>query len=169
MYKVFTFLIGIFFMTTAAANGLTLTSTDFANNSPMPVLHTCDANDISPELNWDGAPANTKSFALIVADPDAPTGTFYHWVVFNIPRETKHFDQNAPKTVANGTFGKNTFGELGYKGPCPPQGTHHYIFTLYALDSTLNLPSNADAAAVLKALQSHILEKAELAATYKRK
>ena len=120
------------FCFTGYASAMELTSQDFKNNQPIPSIHTCDGNDISPQLSWSGAPAGTKSFALTCIDPDAPSGDFIHWLVCDIPADITTFAQGGPlpagiKEVAN------DFGRKSYGGPCPPSGTHRYIFTVYAL------------------------------------
>ena len=109
-----------------------ITSQDFKNNQPMPVIHTCDGNDISPQLSWSGAPAGTKSFALTCIDPDAPSGDFIHWLVYDIPAGITTFSQGKP-LPAGIKESKNDFGKKSYGGPCPPSGTHRYVFTMYAL------------------------------------
>jgi len=109
-----------------------ITSQDFKNNQPMPVIHTCDGNDVSPQLSWSGAPAGTKSFSLTCIDPDAPSGDFIHWLVYDIPASITTFSQGGPlpSSVKEAT---NDFGKKSYGGPCPPSGTHRYMFTVYAL------------------------------------
>ena len=109
-----------------------ITSQDFKNNQPMPVIHTCDGNDVSPQLSWSGAPAGTKSFTLTCIDPDAPSGDFIHWLVYDIPASITTFSQGGllPAGIKES---KNDFGKKSYGGPCPPSGTHRYVFTVYAL------------------------------------
>ena len=121
------------FCSTGYASAMELTSQDFKNNQPIPSIHTCDGNDKSPQLSWSNAPAGTKSFALTCIDPDAPSGDFIHWLVCDIPAGITTFTQGGPlpagiKEVAN------DFGRKSYGGPCPPSGTHRYIFTVYALN-----------------------------------
>src|SRR5438270_684375 len=122
---------------------LQLTSSAFQPHGSIPKQFTCEGNNISPELAWKNAPAGTKSLALIVHDPDAPRpGGFTHWVAYNIPASISQIAENAPhdnKLPGGGLQGKNDYGETGYKGPCPPSGTHHYYFYLYALDTELKL------------------------------
>jgi len=135
-----------------------LQSTSFSDRKDIPVLYTCDGRDVSPQLSWNGAPMKTQSYVLICADPDAPAGTWYHWVIYNIPVSVLNV---AEGSISVGVLGKNSWGRAQYNGPCPPaSSTHHYHFMLYALDSQLSLPSGADANAVIKAMQGHILEQA---------
>jgi Raf kinase inhibitor-like YbhB/YbcL family protein len=155
-----------------ADSNFRLTSPAFNPGEPIPTDFSCAAGDHSPALAWTGAPAGTKSFALIVEDPDAPMGTFIHWVVFNLPAGATGMAADAPKTphLADGaTQGSNGMGAIGYKGPCPPPGkTHHYHFELFALDNTLQLPSDADAASLRAAMQNHVKASAELVGTFER-
>ena len=116
----------------AMTSAMEITSQDFNNNQLMPVMHTCDGNDISPQLSWSGAPAGTKSFALTCIDPDAPSGDFIHWLVYDIPAGITNFPQGGP-LPAGIKEAPNDFGKKSYGGPCPPSGTHRYIFTVYAL------------------------------------
>lgn len=149
-------------------NVFTLVSPDFANQKTLPVYFTCKGKDISPELNWTNPPPKTESFALIFSDPDAPAGTFYHWVVYNIPKTATGFAQAISNLPMGASVGRNSWNSEQYKGACPPRGSsHHYAFTLYSLDSKLdNLALDADAEAVLKAMQGHIIAQAVLTATY---
>lgn len=150
---------------------LSLTSNAFASGQNIPSKYSCVGREISPDLAWTGAPAATKSFALIVDDPDAPMGTWVHWLVYNIPATT----HNLPEAVSagaqlrdGGLQGKNSSGKLGYNGPCPPSGTHRYFFKLYALDTVLNLSSGASKDQLLKAMDGHILAQGELAGTFSK-
>ncbi len=139
------------------------------NNGHLPALYTCDGKDISPKLVWFHAPAKTQTFALIVADPDAPAGTFYHWVLYNIPGTAGVIDKAATSFPAGTLIGMNSAKTSGYFGPCPPKGPeHHYVFTWYALDAKLDLAAGADAAAVLAGMQTHILSQVEMTALYGR-
>ena len=150
---------------------LSLSSTAFSNEQSIPRKYTCDGNNTSPPLNWTNAPENTKSFALIVDDPDAPSGTWVHWVIYNIPATTNKFAEDIPAHIQlpDGSLqGMNSWPKLGYGGPCPPSGTHRYYFKLYALDNTLTLASGASKAALMAAMQGHILAQAELMGTYRR-
>lgn len=148
-----------------------LESTAFSNNGLIPKQYTCDGEDISPPLSWGEPPAETKSFVLICDDPDAPFGTFVHWVLYNLPPETRQLSENRPRNAefSNGAVhGKTDFGKLGYGGPCPPSGTHRYFFKLYALDRQLNLGSGATKKQVEAAMKGHVLASAELMGRYTR-
>lgn len=143
-----------------------LTSAAFVNNAPIPSEFTCDGSDLSPSLSISDVPSNAKSLVLIMDDPDAPVGTWDHWIVFNIPPSTKEIPQGAePKGVG----GRNSWGRTGYGGPCPPSGTHRYFFKLYALDTILGLPEGSTKKDIERAMQVHIVAKAELMGTYKRR
>lgn len=136
----------------------------FENGEEIPDDYTCDGDDISPELVIEGIPKNAKSLALIMDDPDAPAGTWVHWIVWNIAPDTKVIEEDN----ATGTEGMNSFGDQGYGGPCPPSGTHRYFFKLYALDTLLQLNESSTAKDLEKAMKGHIMEKAELMGTYSR-
>ena len=142
-----------------------LTSTAFTDNGAIHSEHTCDSSDLSPPLEISDVPSNAKSLALIMDDPDAPVGTWDHWVVFNIPPSTREISKGKEP---QGTPGKNSWGRNGYGGPCPPSGTHRYFFKLFALDTMLNLPEGSTKKQIEAAMQGHILYKAELMGTYKR-
>jgi Raf kinase inhibitor-like YbhB/YbcL family protein len=149
-----------------------LTSPAFLAGSAIPSQYTCDGANISPPLAWSTAPAHARSLALIVDDPDARANTWVHWVLFNIPTGLTKWDENIPKTpkLPNGAVqGTNDFGDVGYGGPCPPKGTHHYFFHLFALDKQLDLPSAATKQDVMNAIQGHVLAEGEMVATYARK
>ncbi|MBU4226288.1 MAG: YbhB/YbcL family Raf kinase inhibitor-like protein [Chloroflexi bacterium] len=146
-----------------------LTSTAFTQGNPIPAQYTCTDRDISPPLVWGELPAGTQSLALIMDDPDAPAGTWVHWVIYNIPASTGGLPENVPPDakLADGSMqGKNSWGKPGYGGPCPPSGTHRYFFKLYALDAVLTLASGATKAELLTAMEGHILGYAELMGTY---
>ena len=145
------------------ADNMELTSTAFRNNGFIPKTYTCDGEDISPSLVIKGIPPDAKSLALIVDDPDAPAGTWVHWVVFNIPITLEIKENSVP-----GIQGVNDSRQLGYGGPCPPSGVHRYFFKIYALDTLLNLKEGITKGALEKAMQPHILDKAELVGLYKR-
>ena len=149
-----------------------LTSIAFTEEGNIPKQHTGDGKDISPELQWSGAPSGTKSFALICDDPDAPRGTWVHWVIFNLPADANHLPENTPphRTLANGAKqGTNDFHKIGYGGPAPPPGKpHRYFFKLYALDTMLNLPDGATKQHVEAAMKGHILGEAHLMGKYNR-
>lgn len=139
-------------------------SSAFANGSVIPAKYTCDGQNINPELSISNIPKDTVTLALIVEDPDAPKGTFVHWVMWNIPPGTKINENSAP-----GTQGMNGNKEDKYYGPCPPGGTHHYHFNVYALDCELNLPDSTDKKQLLDAMDGHILAAGELIGLYSRK
>lgn len=149
-----------------------LTSPAIAPAAMIPAVYACTGSDKSPALSWSNAPQATKSFALIVEDSDAPGGTFIHWVAYNVSAQTTSLPAGVPKTAeiaGGGKNGINSFGHIGYNGPCPPPGKmHHCHFRLFALDSTLNPRDNADAAAVKSAMQGHVLATAELVGTFER-
>jgi len=147
-----------------------LTSPAFADGSPIPKRHTCDGADRSPALSWADAPVGTASLALIVDDPDAPRGTFVHWVAFDIDGlPSGGLAEGISRTADAPPEGRNDFGRLGYGGPCPPPGpTHHYRFTLYALDRRLGLGSSPTAAELRAAMSGHVLGQAVLVGTYRR-
>ncbi len=147
-------------------SNMKLTSSAFINNGAIPSEFTCDGADLSPPLLISDVPKNAKSLALIMDDPDAPVGTWDHWIVFNIPSST---NQIAKGTEPDGIAGKNSWGRTGYGGPCPPSGTHRYFFKLYALDTELNLLKSATKRDLERAMEGHIIEKAELMGTYKRR
>jgi Raf kinase inhibitor-like YbhB/YbcL family protein len=151
---------------------LHLTSTAFETENNIPMQYSCDGRNISPELSWSGAPAGTKSFALVMHDPDAPVGGGYtHWLAYNIPAAADHIPENAPnqdRLPGGGIQGKNDSGTYGYTGPCPPSGTHRYYFRLYALDVELGPRAGTSKAAMEQSMQGHVLAQAELLGRYKR-
>ena len=142
-----------------------ISSTAFANESSIPAQYTCDGANSSPELVWTDVPEKTKSLTLIVDDPDAPSGLWTHWVVYNMSAESRGPAHQLPPGARQG---KNSFDETGYGGPCPPKGhgSHRYFFRLYALDDMPNLPSGADSVALKAAMKDHVLETAELMGRY---
>jgi Raf kinase inhibitor-like YbhB/YbcL family protein len=147
---------------------LSISSPAFAAGQPIPTAFSCMGKGISPPLAWSGAPTGTRSFALIVDDPDAPAGTFVHWVIYNIPGSSGGLPESvsAAATLPDGTLqGSNSARRTGYSAPCPPSGTHRYFFKLYALDAVLDLASGASKEALLKAMQGHILAQGELMGT----
>jgi len=150
---------------------LQLTSTAFNNGDMIPRKYSCDGEDISPPLQWSNPPKGTQSYALICDDPDAPVGTWDHWIIFNIQGTTSALSRAIPPEsyLPDGsTHGENGWGRLGYGGPCPPSGTHRYFFRLYALDTMLDLQAGASKTRLLKAMERHILAQAELMGKYKR-
>ena len=140
-----------------------LTSSIFGHNQAIPRKYTCQGEDVSPPLTIEGIPAGTKSLALIVDDPDAPFGTWVHWVVFNIPLTTEIKENTIP-----GKQGRNDFGKNDYGGPCPPSGTHRYFHKIYALDTFLELKEGTTKKALEKTMEGHILDKTELIGLYKK-
>jgi Raf kinase inhibitor-like YbhB/YbcL family protein len=151
---------------------ISIYSKSFENGGTIPAKHTCDGDDVSPDLSWEGVPEGTKSLALIADDPDAPAGTWVHWVLYNIPYDKKMLKEGIPKTdtLNDGSLqGTTDFKRPGYGGPCPPPGgPHRYFFKLYALDITLNLSAGATKAQVEEAMEGHILGKGELMGKYGR-
>jgi len=150
----------------------TLTTTAFSAGGAIPKKHTCDGADLSPALAWNDAPAGTQTFALIADDPDAPVGTWTHWVIWNIPAKLTGLAENVLKTetLADGTRqGRNDFRRIGYGGPCPPPGKpHRYFFRLYALDSKLDLHAGSSRAELERAISGHVLAQAEVMGKYGR-
>ena len=162
---------------TAAPEGvqpmtIQITSTAFTEGDPIPQKYTCDSDNISPPLAWTGIPAQAKTLALIVDDPDAPVGVWVHWVMFDMPPDLNSIPEGVAKTpiVAGvGSQGNTDFRKPGYGGPCPPKGKpHRYFFRLYALDSLLNLPAGAKRAELDQAMRGHILATGQLIGTYGR-
>lgn len=148
----------------AETQTLTVTSSAFGEGANIPVKYSCVGENISPELKWTGAPANTKSFALLMDDPDAPSGAFTHWVAFDIPAQQTEIAAGAKEV---GKQGKNGAGRNGYTSPCPPSGTHRYLIKIYALDlATLGLNEGATRAQVETAMQNHILAQGSLIGKY---
>jgi Raf kinase inhibitor-like YbhB/YbcL family protein len=149
-----------------------LKSPAFESGAEIPRKYTCDGEDISPRLVWERFPAGAKSFALIADDPDAPAGTWVHWVIYDLPGETRALAEAEPamETLPGGAKqGLNDFKKIGYGGPCPPHGSaHRYFFRLYALDAPANLKPRATKQQLLDAMKGHILAKAELAGRYAR-
>jgi Raf kinase inhibitor-like YbhB/YbcL family protein len=156
-----------------ARTQINLTSSAFKDGEAIPKKYACEGENISPPLAWTAAPENAKSFALIVEDPDAPRGTFTHWIIFNLPPNVRELPENVPARAVldNGAKqGKNDFQKMGYGGACPPSGdkTHRYFFRLYALDATLPLDAKATRAQTQNAIQNHIIAEGQLTGTYKR-
>lgn len=148
-----------------------ITSSAFEDGEMIPSKYACDGADVSPPLQWGAVPEGTKSIALISDDPDAPMGTWVHWVIFDIPAETKELEENIPRdeTLPNGAVqGMSDFGRIGYGGPCPPSGTHRYFFKIYALDVKLDLASGVRKRELLDAMEGHILGEGQLIGKYKR-
>jgi Raf kinase inhibitor-like YbhB/YbcL family protein len=143
----------------------------FVPGGKIPAKYTCDGMDISPPLTWTSGPEGTKTFALICDDPDAPMGTWVHWVLFNLPADITEFRENVPpeREFENGAKqGINDFRKIGYGGPCPPSGVHRYFFKLYALDTEIYLEAGATKAKLLKAMEGHVLAEGQLMGRYER-
>ena len=151
---------------------LVVLSSAFQEGSKIPTRYTCEGQDVSPALTWGEPPAETQSFAFIMDDPDAPVGVFTHWVLFNLPVDSRQLPEAVPiqPQLLDGSLqGKNDFGKTGYGGPCPPPGRpHRYQFTLYALDQALDLKAGASKKQVIEAMQGHILAQGRLTGTYQR-
>jgi Raf kinase inhibitor-like YbhB/YbcL family protein len=154
-----------------------LESPSFQEGGTIPRVHTCDGKETSPPLSWSGVPEGTRSLALIVDDPDAPGGTFNHWVLFDLPPDLKELKEGIPTkgevplTPGGGTArqGTNDFDQFGYGGPCPPKGSHRYFFVLYALDVRPNLKPGATRNDLLQAMKGHILAEGRLMGRYSRR
>ena len=152
-------------------NELKLTSVAFQEGQPIPRQYTCDGINVSPPLEWSGVPKSARTIAIIADDPDAPAGTWVHWVLYNLPADNIGLVENVPSTEtlkAGAIQGKNDFGKIGYGGPCPPSGTHRYFFKVYALDSELPLTAGATKADLEKAMAGHIMLQGQLMGTYRR-
>lgn len=151
---------------------LTVSSSAFQEGDKIPAKYTCEGQDVSPPLAWSEPPAGTRSLALIVDDPDAPGGVFTHWLLFNIPPDSRELPEAVPTQaeLASGALqGQTDFGRTGYGGPCPPPGRpHRYQFTLYALDQPLDLEGGASKKQLLSAMEGHILTQGQLTGTYQR-
>ena len=150
---------------------ISLTSSAFKEGELIPPRFTCSGENVSPPLAWGPVPAEAKSLALVVDDPDAPRGTWVHWVVYNLPAAARELPEGVPAQDAitgGGRQGKNDFGQTGYGGPCPPGGTHRYYFKLYALNAALDLPAGATKQDLLKAMYGHILDEGQLMGRFRR-
>jgi Raf kinase inhibitor-like YbhB/YbcL family protein len=149
-----------------------VTSSAFEDGDAIPARYTCEGLDVSPSLSWGSAIDGTRSLALIADDPDAPAGTFVHWVIYDLPPDTRGLPEDVPnqQTLPSGAAqGMNGAGSVGYMGPCPPGGTHRYFFKLYALDTELGLGGGATKDEVLDAMEGHILAEGQLMGTYRRR
>jgi len=148
-----------------------LSSPSITPGESIPVKYSCDGEDISPELNWSNQPEGTKSFALIFDDPDAPGGTWVHWVLYNIPADKEGLLEGASveTELDDGSMqGLNSWGRVDYGGPCPPSGTHRYLFTLFALDGPLEIGGELSKESLLAEMEGHVLELVELMGTFSR-
>jgi hypothetical protein len=155
-----------------AAVPFTLTTSAFAAGAAIPEQYSCKGADISPSLQWNGVPANTATFAIIMDDPDAPDGTWVHWVLWNLPANAKSLPEGVPKReqLAGGPRqGRNSFHKIGYNGPCPPAGaTHRYFFRIYALDGKLDLAAGAGRSQLDAAMKGHVLAQTEYMGTFRK-
>lgn len=150
---------------------LKLTSPSFADGAVIPKRHTADGDDASPRLTWSDVPPGTECFALMCEDPDAPSGPFVHWLVWNIPKEERELNEEVPRArqIADMSQGDNGFGNVGYGGPSPPPGKpHRYVFRLYALDERIDLPAGSKRADFERAIEAHTLAEATLIGMYGR-
>ncbi|MDN5354623.1 MAG: hypothetical protein PWQ09_1379 [Candidatus Cloacimonadota bacterium] len=157
---------------------LTIKSPAFENGKKIPIKYTCDGESVSPPLLWEGIPDSARSLVLISDDPDAPMGTWVHWVVYDIPPKITEFPENIPtvQDLANleeqnlgGKQGMNSGGKIGYYPPCPPSGTHRYFFKLYALDAMLEIEPGATKNEILQAMHGHVIAETQLMGLYSRK
>ncbi len=154
-----------------ASDAMVLVSASFKEGESIPVRYSLYGENPSPDLSWDKAPEGTRSYVLICRDPDAPSGTFYHWVLFNVPETVSGLPEGTGREVSlptGGTQGTNSFRRVGYDGPKPPSGTHRYYFDLYALDTVLVLDETAAASRLLEAMKGHEIAQASLMGKYKK-
>lgn len=152
---------------------LVLTSVAFAEGTTIPARHTCEGENLSPPMGWTGVPVGTRAFAMVCDDPDAPRGTWVHWVLWNLPSDAVELGEGVPRKPelpSGARQGLNDSGDIGYAGPCPPPGKpHRYFFHLYALDSSLNLPPGVNRSDLDAAMEGHILGSATTMGTYERR
>ncbi|MBN9390679.1 MAG: YbhB/YbcL family Raf kinase inhibitor-like protein [Chloroflexi bacterium] len=151
---------------------ISVNSSQFGEGQTIPAKYTCQGENISPPLAWNGLPENTQSLVLIMDDPDAPVGTWVHWVLYNLSPALTGLPEGVAtggKEVADTQQGLNSWKKPGYGGPCPPNGTHRYFFRLYALDVMLNLKAAPTKQQILKAMQNHVLDQGELMGTYRKR
>ena len=176
MKKIFIVLVCLFFHNNSGyaiskTSALEIKSPAFENNGIIPKQYSCDGINISPPLSWSNIPEGAKSLALILDDPDAPTGTWVHWIIYNMPPASKGLQEGVIpiQEMAHETKqGINDFKKIGYGGPCPPSGTHRYLFKLYALDTKLTLKSGATKKQLENAIKGHIILQGELIGKYKK-
>ena len=148
-----------------------VTSPAFVEGGMIPSKYTCDGEDISPPIEWDGIPEGAQTIALISDDPDAPMGTWVHWVLYNLPADTRRLEEGIPANevlTTGAKQGTTDFGRVGYGGPCPPGGTHRYFFKVYALDALVEPAPAATKEQLLTAIQGHVLAQGQLMGKYKR-
>jgi Raf kinase inhibitor-like YbhB/YbcL family protein len=159
--------------TEARSAEISLTSTAFEHGGSIPYLYTCEGDDISPPLQWGGAPVTARSYAMVCEDPDAPRGTWIHWVLYNISGDAVELTKavpTLPELPSGARHGRNTAGDMAYAGPCPPPGKpHRYFFRLYALDISLNLPPGATKEELEHAMAQHIVAQGTLMGTYQHR
>lgn len=151
---------------------LEIRSPAFPEGGSIPSQYTCDGKDLSPPLAWSGVPPGATSFALVCNDPDAPSGDWVHWVFFDVPSSSTGLPEGVPprdEIAGGGRQGKNDFRKVGYGGPCPPVGTHRYVFTLYALDRELALAAGVTKAQLSAAMKGHVLAEGRLTGKYSRR
>lgn len=154
---------------TALAEDSSMVSNAFLDNGVIPVLYTCDGQGISPQISWTNSPANSKSFAMVLSDTSKPGADRIHWVIYNLPPKTSELSSDLKTLPGSAKFGKNSDGKLNYISPCPARGNvGKYTFTLYTLDTTLNVPSEPDAQTIMTAMKGHILQSNTLTAIYSR-
>lgn len=158
----------ILLLTAIKASALTLTSPAFENNGNIPAEYTCTGSNSVLPLTWNKIPTNTQSFAITITDPDAPAGVWTHWVIYNIPVNINNISAGMLSPPTGSNVLNNSWLHAKYDGPCPPSGTHHYLFNLYALDTQLNLAANAKRQDLENAMQTHILAKATLVGLYSK-
>jgi Raf kinase inhibitor-like YbhB/YbcL family protein len=151
---------------------INVTSTAFEEGGAIPTRYTCDGPDVSPPLSWSSVPDGTRSLALIADDPDAPSGTFVHWVIYNLPPDMRRLPEDVPnrETLPSGARqGVNGAGSIGYMGPCPPSGAHRYFFKVYALDTELDLGRRATKEDLVSIMEEHVLAQGQLMGIYRRR
>jgi Raf kinase inhibitor-like YbhB/YbcL family protein len=151
---------------TDVAESITVSSSAFEADEPIPTHYTCDGHDISPPLAWDGVPGDAEAVALVVDDPDAPGGTYVHWIALDMDPTTTSVDEGS--VPSSGVQAANSNGDAAYAGPCPPSGTHHYRFTVYALDQPTGLADGAETDEALAAIDAHAVASGRLTGTYSR-
>lgn len=164
--KIFLFIILIF--TSLQASSLVLTSPAFENNGNIPAQYTCNGNNSVPPLMWNKIPMNTQAFAITLTDPDAPAAVWTHWVIYNIPAEVINIQDGMQTPPKGSVVMNNSWQHRKYDGPCPPSGTHHYIFNLYALDTKLNISSQSNRQDLENAMHNHILAQTTLVGKFSR-
>lgn len=165
LFLVFIFMAGI--SKSQTAGSFKLASTTFEEGKPIPAKYTCDSTNVSPALSWSGSPAKTKSFAIIMDDPDAPMENWVHWILYNIPATVTSLEEKVSPAKINAADGINSWDVKGYNGPCPPDGAHRYIFKLYALDKTVTPQSVMTKYALLEAMKGHILAETTLTGLFR--